>query len=175
MRSSRSTRAVRLAHDAHSLAGLDREADVFEHIELAVRVAERQVPEFHAALHIGQIRHAGTVSHINGGIQQLGDAVEGRLATGGFFNEHGHGHDGPDDGLKVTDVLHQLARVELPDVDKIAAKTQDHAEDRLHKQGDHDLQKACWRFSQVLVIVLPITVPMASISSAGIRASSVSW
>ena len=132
---------ARLAHDAHSLAGLDREADVFEHIELAVRVAERQVPEFHTALHIGQIRHAGTVSHINGGIQQLGDAVEGRLATGGFFNEHGHGHDGPDDGLKVTDVLHQLARVELPDVDKIAAKTQDHADDRLHKQGDHDLQQ----------------------------------
>ena len=36
-------------------------------------------------------------------------------------------------------------------------------------------EKACWRFSQVLVIVLPITVPMASISSAGIRANSVSW
>ena len=126
---------------AGDLAKLGYKVTVYEALHVAGGVLMYGIPEFHAALHIGQIRHAGTIRHINGGIQQLGDAVEGRLATGGFFNEHGHGHDGPDDGLKVTDVLHQLARVELPDVDKIAAKTQDHADDRLHKQGDHDLQQ----------------------------------
>ena len=34
-------------------------------------------------------------------------------------------------------------------------------------------EKACWRFSHVLVMVLPITVPIANINAAGMRASRV--
>lgn len=68
-----------LAHDAHALAGLDREGDVFQHIELAVRVAEGQIAELNAALGVFEVRHTGTVGHINGCVQQLGDAVEEAL------------------------------------------------------------------------------------------------
>ena len=34
-------------------------------------------------------------------------------------------------------------------------------------------ENACWRFSHVLVMVLPITVPMANMNAAGMRASMV--
>ena len=84
--------------------------------------------ELDAALRVGQIGHAGAVSHVNGGVQQLADAVEGRLAAGGFFNQHRDGHNGPDDGLKVTDVLHQLARVEAARVHEVAAVAEDDAD-----------------------------------------------
>ena len=77
-----------LAHDAHALAGLDREGDVFQHIELAVRVAEGQIAELNAALGVFEVRHTGAVGHINGCVQQLGDAVEGGFAAGSLFDEH---------------------------------------------------------------------------------------
>ena len=47
-------------------AGLDREGDVFQHIELAVRVAEGQIAELNAALGVFEVRHTGAVGHING-------------------------------------------------------------------------------------------------------------
>lgn len=126
-----------LAHDAHALAGLDREGDVFQHIELAVRVAEGQIAELNAALGVFEVRHTGAVGHINGRVQQLGDAVEGGFAAGGLFDEHRDRHDGPDDRLEIADVLHQLARIEIALVDKIAAVAEDDADDRLHEERHH--------------------------------------
>ena len=101
--------------------------------------------ELDAAFGVGQVGHIGAVGHIDGGIQQLGDAVQGGPAAAGLFDQHGHSHDGPDDGLKVADVLHQLARVELAPVDAPAAVTKDNADDRFNKQGDEDLQQ-CGNF-----------------------------
>ena len=60
---------------------------------LAVRVAEVQVAEFDAAFGVGQVGHAGAVGHVDGSIQQLGDAVQGGLAAAGLFDQHGHSHD----------------------------------------------------------------------------------
>ena len=101
--------------------------------------------ELDAAAGIFQIGHAVTVGHIDGRVQQLGNAVQRCFAAGGLFNQHRNRHDGPDDGLKVADVLHQLARVELAPVDEPAAVTEDNADDRFNKQGDEDLQQ-CGNF-----------------------------
>ena len=130
-----------LAHDAHALAGFDLEGNVPEHVELAVRVAEGQVPELDGALRVLQVRHTGAVGHVDGGIQQLGDPVEGGLAAGSLLDEHGHGHDGPDDGFEVADVLHELACIEPAAVDQIAAVAQDDADDRLDEEGHKDFQQ----------------------------------
>ena len=97
--------------------------------------------ELDAAFGGGQFVHIDPVGHVDGGVQQLGDAVEGRLAAGGLFDQHRDGHDGPDDGLKVADVLHQLACVELPAVDQPAAVAQNDADDRLNKQRDQYFQQ----------------------------------
>ena len=123
-----------LAHDAHALAGSDSEGDVLQHIELTIGVAEGQAAELDASLGGFEVGHAVPVGHINGGVQQLGDAVEGGLAAGGLLDEHRDGHNGPDDGLEVTDVLHQLARVEIALVDEEAAVAKDDADHRLHEE-----------------------------------------
>ena len=130
-----------LAHDAHALAGLDLKGNVLEHVEFAGRVAEGQVPELDAALGGLQVGHAGAVCHIDGGIQQLGDPVEGGLAAGGLFDEHRHGHDGPDDRLEIADVLHELTGVEPAAVDQIAAVAEDDADDRLNEEVDQHFQQ----------------------------------
>ena len=130
-----------LAHDAHAFAGGDREADIPQHVVLAVRVAEGQMAELNAALGGGQLVYVGTVGHVDGRVEQLGNAVERRLAARGLFNQHRHGHDGPDDGLEVADVLHQLARVELPAVDEPPAVPENDADDRLNKQRDEHFQQ----------------------------------
>ena len=97
--------------------------------------------ELDAAFGVGQVSHAGAVGHIDGGIQQLGDTVQGGLAAAGLFDQHGHSHDGPDDGLKVADVLHQLAGVESALIDQITAVTQNDADHGLHEQGHQHLQQ----------------------------------
>ena len=130
-----------LAHNAHAFAGVDGEGDVLQHIVFAVRVAEGQVAEFHTALRVLQLLHAGAVGHINGGVQQLGDAVQGSLAAGSLFDQHGNCHDGPDDGLKIADVLYQLARVEPALVDQITAIPQDDTDDGFDKQGHEHFQQ----------------------------------
>ena len=130
-----------LAHDADALAGLDGKGDVLEHIVLAVRVAEGQITEFNAALDVFKVGHARAVGHVDGRIQQLADPVEGGLAAGGLFDQHGDSHDGPDNGLKIADVLHQLAGIEPPLIDQIAAVAEDDADDRLDKEGHQNLQQ----------------------------------
>ena len=99
--------------------------------------------ELDAAFGGGQFVHIDPVGHVDGSIQQLGDAVEGRLAAGGLFDQHRDGHDGPDDGLKVADVLHKLTCVELPAPDEPAAVAQNHADDRLDEQRDQHLEQCC--------------------------------
>ena len=84
---------------------------------------------------------AGPVGHIHRGVQQLGDPVEGGLAAGGLFDQHRDGHDGPDDGREIADVLDQLAGVEPPHIDKVAAVAQNDAGDRLDKEGDQDVEQ----------------------------------
>ena len=130
-----------LAHDAHPLAAVDGEGDIFQHVELPVRVAEGQVAELDLAFCAGQVVDAGPVGHVHRRVQQLGDPVEGRLAAGSLFDQHGHRHDGPDDGRKVADVFHQLAGIEPAGIDQVPAIAQDHAGDRLDKEGDKDVQQ----------------------------------
>lgn len=103
-----------LAYDAYALAGLHGEGDIPQHIVFAVRIAEIQMPKLDAAARVGQVGHAVPVGYIDRRIEQLGDAVQRCFAAGCFFNQHRDRHDGPDDGLKVADILHQLPGVELP-------------------------------------------------------------
>ena len=46
--------------------------------------AEGQIAELNAALGVFEVRHTGAVGHINGCVQQLGDAVEGALPRESF-------------------------------------------------------------------------------------------
>ena len=68
-----------LAHDAHALAGLDREGDVFQHIELAVRVAEGQIAELNAALGVSRsgtpARSATSMGASSSSVMRLREAL----------------------------------------------------------------------------------------------------
>ena len=99
--------------------------------------------ELNAAVRVVQVGDAVAVRHVDGRIQKLGNAVQRCLAAGGLFDQHRDGHDGPDDGLKVADVLHKLTCVELPAPDEPAAVAQNHADDRLDEQRDQHLEQCC--------------------------------
>ncbi len=77
-----------------------------------------------------------------------------------FFDQHGHSHDGPDDGLKVADVLHQLAGVESALIDQITAVPQNDADHGLHEQGHQHLQQGGdLRVGHVDLLVFLVQLP----------------
>ena len=70
------------------LAGANVQVYMTQHLVMIVRVFKAHIAELNAALGVFEVRHTGAVGHINGCVQQLGDAVEGGFAAGGLFDEH---------------------------------------------------------------------------------------
>ena len=121
---------------------VDLEGYVYQGIVGAAGVAEGEVPHFNIARQrrVGLL-DGGLVRHVHGGVQKLPDTGQGSLTAGSHLDELGDRHDGPDDGGEVADELNELACVELAVVDQVAAVAQNHADDRLHEEGDHDVEQ----------------------------------
>ena len=109
----RSLTRTGFAYNTDTFTGSYLKADVLQYIIIAVRIAERQMPEFNTAFWIFKISYTIPVRHIYRRIHQLRNTIQGSLTTGSLFNQHRNRHDRPDDGFKVADVFHQLSGVEF--------------------------------------------------------------
>ena len=130
-----------LSHQADILPRFNGKGHMLQGIEFSVGVAEGKVTEFNLSLYLLQLLHVLPVGNVHRCIQQLADPGKRGLAPGGHVDKLRHGHNGPDDGGKVADKLHQLSGVEYAVVHKIAAVAQNHADDALHEQANQDSQQ----------------------------------
>ena len=130
-----------LSHQSHIFPRPDSKGYVFQHIQFPVGIVECQVPELNVPPHILQAPGALPVRHVNLRVQQLPQTVQGRLPPGSHVYELGHRHDRPDDGIEITDELHQLAGIELVFIHKISPVAKNHADHAFHEHGHHDPQQ----------------------------------
>ena len=133
--------AAGLADQTDVLTRLDAEADVSEHVILAVRVAEGQVLELDCAMNFFQRLSVRRVHHIGLGIQQGADALERGSAAGGHVNHFRDCHDRPDNGCEIADELHKLTGVEDTLPDQIAAVAQNDADHAFHEHHNQHAQQ----------------------------------
>ena len=117
----RSLTRAGFAYNTDTLTGSYLKADVLQYIIIAVRIAERQMPEFNTAFWIFKIPYTIPVRHIYRCIHQLRNTIQRSLTAGSLFNQHRNRHDRPDDGFKVADVFHQLSGIELTAINQPAA------------------------------------------------------
>ena len=110
-------------------------------VHVSVGVLEIEISELDVARHIGHWLHIGGIHHVHLGIQQLADTLEGGSATGGHVDQIRNRHNGPDDGVKVADELHQLTGIEAAGIHQVTAVAQNHAHDAFHEAHDHDTEQ----------------------------------
>ena len=139
--------AAGTTYQADVLACMDGKGHIVQRVIISVGIAEGQIPEFDIAPDILQRLHAGSVHHILFGIQKLTDALYGSSAAAGHIDHIRHSHDGPDNGGKIADKLHQLTGVEaafIPQVTavhQIAAVAKDNTDHALHKGHDQNTEQ----------------------------------